>query len=67
MLKVAAIVHTIVAPTVMGILIVVALVTPGYGTGFWIATAAVAGLVLSVPISFVVVRKIMRLTQTGHA
>ncbi|ORE95766.1 hypothetical protein ATO13_02870 [Stappia sp. 22II-S9-Z10] len=62
MFRLTAIVHTIVAPTVMGLLIVVALVVPGYGTGFWIITGAVAGAVLSLPLSIVVARKMLALT-----
>ncbi|RAI00977.1 hypothetical protein DLJ53_17265 [Acuticoccus sediminis] len=65
MLKVTAIVHTIVAPTVMGVLIVLCLVTPGYGTGFWIVVAAVSGAVLSIPLSIYVARKILHLSGSG--
>ena len=62
MLKMALFVHVIVMPTLMGILVVSVLVTDrSAGMGMLLGAAA-AGFVLSVPVSFWIAQRILRLT-----
>jgi hypothetical protein len=57
--KLAVIVHTIVGPTAMGALVIVALLVPDLSTGRGILIAALAGLVLSFPFSFYVAQRML--------
>jgi ABC-type branched-subunit amino acid transport system permease subunit len=52
MVKIAALFYVIVAPTVMGVLVTVALLTPALFNGAGITAAAVLGAVLALPISW---------------
>lgn len=63
MWKLAAIVHTIVGPTVMGALIVAVLMMPQHTTGANIALAAITGFVVSIPLSVLVARRLLTLTR----
>jgi len=59
MWKLAAIIHTVVAPTVMGALVIVALLVPELSNARGIIAAAVAGAVLSFPLSVYVARRML--------
>jgi len=59
MWKLTAIVHTVVAPTVMGALVVVALVVPDLSNARGIIAAAVVGAVLSFPLSIYVAHRML--------
>jgi hypothetical protein len=52
MLRIVALFYVIVAPTVMGVLVTAALLTPALYNGPGIAAAAIAGAILAVPISW---------------
>jgi putative flippase GtrA len=58
MWRLAVILFVIIAPTLMGSLILVAMVIPSLQNdlGHWIVISAVAGFVLSMPISFAVAK-----------
>jgi hypothetical protein len=58
MLRIAALFYVIVAPTVMGVLVTVALLTPVLYNGAGITAAAVAGAVLALPISWHITKAI---------
>jgi hypothetical protein len=57
--KLAAIVHTVVAPTVMGALVIVALLVPELSNARGIVAAAVVGAVLSFPLSAYVAKRML--------
>jgi len=59
MWKLAVIVHLVVGPTVMGALVVAALLVPDFANGRGILTAAVVGAVLSFPLSVYVARRML--------
>ena len=60
MIRLAMVLFSIVATTLMGVAIIAALVT-GYDTLRPILTAAAIGLVLAVPATWVVARKVAEL------
>jgi hypothetical protein len=59
MWKLAALIHTVVAPTAMGVLVVVALVVPDLSNARGIIGAAVVGAVLSFPLSAYVAHRML--------
>jgi hypothetical protein len=58
MLRIAALFYVIVAPTVMGVLVTVALLVPALYNGAGITAAAVLGAVLALPISWLITQAI---------
>lgn len=59
MWKLAIIIHTVVAPTVMGALVVVALLVPELANARGIIGAAAIGAILSFPLSVYVARRML--------
>lgn len=58
MFKIAALLFVIIAPTLMGTLVTVVLVTPALYNGLGISVAALAGAVIAAPVSWFVARAI---------
>ncbi|TVQ52359.1 MAG: CTP synthetase [Rhodobacteraceae bacterium] len=56
MLKLAAVLYVIVAPTLMGVLVAITLVVPALYNGPGIASAAILGAVLGAPASWFLVK-----------
>jgi len=57
--RLAAIIHTVVAPTAVGALLVVALLIPELSNARGIVAAAVGGAVLSFPLSAYVAKRML--------
>ena len=55
MLRTAFVFQVIIAPLVMGVLALLALLTPGMGSalGAWILAACVGGFLMAIPISLI--------------
>ena len=64
MFRIAAVVYTFFAPTLMGILVTAYLVADQMGTNYLLLGGiAIAGAVLAAPISWVIANKITHLTK----
>jgi len=61
-LKIASLIYTVASSTIMGTLIIVALVA-GFDTLPYIIAAAAIGAVLALPVSYFVARAIMSLEE----
>jgi hypothetical protein len=57
--KLAVIVHTVVGPTMMGALVIVALLVPEFSNARGIIVGAIAGAILSFPLSYYVAHRML--------
>ncbi len=58
MLKIAGLLYIIIAPTLMGVLVVVALLIPPLATGRGLSAAAILGAIVAAPVAWAVAKAI---------